>query len=157
MNQRICIEEVKELLEKDKLKEAFVLIDGHLATLGFSTDLSPHVVAASSQLSRTEKAYRLGTISWERYDIASTKIVEKTLLLSNDICKLLSEKDGAPTLWTFLWEVLKGMIPNFSRNNKKIPIEQIPFAPETSKTKARLKVNFESLLEELATLKPIDQ
>lgn len=89
--QKICIKKVSSLLAENKLKEAFNLLDEYLSAIGVSTDLEPYFIAASSQFHRTEKEYRLGTISWEQYNISNSQIVVKTLDLTTNVCSYIYE------------------------------------------------------------------
>ena len=95
-----------------------------MSKIGYSTDLTPYFIASSAHYRRTEKGYRLGTISWEQYNISNAQIISKILPLAKDLC-------------LFIWDAgLSGYIGH----------------PEFNRTRLRIKEQFDSLAREIATL-----
>ena len=122
--QKECFEKYVNLLSENNLTEVFKELDASLSKIGYSTDLTPYFIASSAHYHRTEKEYRLGTISWEQYNISNAQIISKILPLAKDLC-------------LFIWEVGP---PGYVGH------------PEFYSTRLRIKEQFESLAREIATL-----
>jgi len=87
--QKECFEMYVNLLSENRLTEVFAALDASLTKKGFSTDLTPYFVSSSAHYHRTEKEFRLGTISWEQYNISNAQIIAKVLPLAKDLCAFL--------------------------------------------------------------------
>lgn len=93
--QKECVNQVAKLLAENKLREAFSLIDNYLSKVNVVIDWTQHFTTTSALFHRTEKAFRLGTISWEQYNISNSQVIVKALDLTNELCDFLKGKSKA--------------------------------------------------------------
>lgn len=156
-HQETCIKKVSSLLAENKLKEAFNLLDEHLLSIGVSTDLSSYFVSASSQFHRMEKEYRLGTISWEQYNIASSQIVVKALELTKNICSYKWKLIPPPINPIGGYKSTSFDVKNKGMSNKPHKtLDEIrkEFEIPTPKRKDEIEKSYKELIQEILKLKP---
>ena len=87
-NEKECYFEIADLLAQNKIKDAFGVIEGHLKARNFynARTMNHIFVVTLAHLNRTEKEYSLQAISWEDYNISSSRVVKAALELALEIC-----------------------------------------------------------------------
>jgi len=88
--QKDCVNQVAKLLSENKLQEGFNLIDGYLSKVNIVIDWTQHFTSTSALFHRAEKEFRLGTISWEQYNISNSQVIVRALDLTNKLCDFLN-------------------------------------------------------------------
>ena len=89
--QKKCLKNISDLLAKNKVTDAFTILDNNLSNLSISTDLTRFFVTTSSQFYRVDEEFRLGTISWEQYNISNSQVIVKALDLAKEVCSYLHD------------------------------------------------------------------
>lgn len=119
-----CIEKYLHLLAENRLTEVFKELDASLTKIGYSTDLTPYFISSSAHYHRAEKEFRLGTISWDDYNVSNAQIISKIIPLVKDLCALI-------------WDI---RLPGYVQH------------PEFYTVQLRIKEEFESLAREIVAL-----
>ena len=84
----LSMEMLRKLLATNQLAAAFRLLDQHIIDIGLDTDhhLMEMFVSLSAHYHRTEHAFRLGTLPWDTYNLASNQVIQRILALASSIC-----------------------------------------------------------------------
>ncbi len=103
-NFKTCFSQIEDLFAKNKLREAFSLLEKCLEDTGMDLsdqelmELSTKKTVLSASFHRMQSEYRLGTIEWEKYDLSGTRIVEQSLVLAQKLCRYLAIKKSKPVI-----------------------------------------------------------